>query len=92
MFNFNRIIKCFQGQINPNKVLFQIMKKNGYAMKRIRKSLIDLNGINLVELSKSGNLAHSQVYETLRGLQKNTKAMGLISNSLGLEQNDLFPE
>jgi hypothetical protein len=68
------------------------MKKQGFAMNRIRKSLIDLNDIDLVKLSANGNLAHSQVYETLRGKRKDKRAVDLISQSLGLDKNELFPE
>jgi hypothetical protein len=92
MLNFNRIKKIFQGQINPNRDLLRIMKDHKFAMNRIRKSLIDLNDIDLVKLSASGNVAHSQIYETLRGKRKDKRAVELISRSLGLDRNELFPE
>ena len=87
---YTKLNKIIQGETARNKAAVKCLKELGFPMKRIRKSLLELNEIHIPSLSNG--VSNACVYNTLSGLRKNEKAMRILASSVGLEVEELFPE
>ena len=80
-----------QGKNGRNRTALNGLRELGYPMPRIRKALVDLNGINIRELSEGDGVSVPTLYNTLRGTRGNRQAREALAASLGLEKEELFP-
>ena len=92
IFQSNRTNKSFQGKTGKrNWAALQALKKIGYPLPKVRKALIELNGLTLAEIS-AGEVSIPTVANTLKGIRNNAIAKSLIAQKLSLSTNELFPE
>ncbi|MFH1618444.1 MAG: hypothetical protein ABIG11_00910 [bacterium] len=88
---FNRLKKILQGETKSNRLVLEAMKNGRYPMSRIRKTLLELNDVNLQELA-NGKIGVVTLYNTVRGLSPNEQAREMVAESLGLKVKEVFPD
>lgn len=90
--NFIRPKPFIQGPIlNRNRTALSGLRALNYPESRIRKALADLNGIDLMKVG-NGAVSTPTIYSTVKGKSDNNKARSILARSLGLKEEELFPE
>lgn len=87
----NKLNKIIQGESNRNRATLQYLESLGFSLPKIRKALIELNGVNVRELA-DGHVSIPTVYNVIKGNRGNVLAMQLLADRLALEPEELFPE
>jgi len=92
MIHHNTVTKSFQNKNSlKNEAVFAALVAHGFSMDRIRKSLVQLNGIRLRDLA-GDDLSITTVSNTLQGRRYNERVAADVSRRLGLSHEQLFPE
>jgi hypothetical protein len=89
--NLSKLNKIIQGESTRNRAAVKCLKELGFPTKLIRKSVLDLNEIHIATLAENG-ASKPSLYNTLNGDRKNEQCMRILSSSVGLGVEDLFPE
>ena len=88
---FNITPKGFiQSKKTRNRTALNCLKELGFSLPKIRKALIDLNGINISALA-DGRISGPTLYNTLRGVKCNETAQVILAEGLDLTREELFP-
>ena len=80
-----------QGQNNRNRVALKALKKLGFSMPKIRKALIELNGLNIIILANS-KVSGPTFYNTIRGDKNNLKSQKILADTLKVDREELFSD
>jgi hypothetical protein len=88
--NLIKLNKIIQGESARNRAAVKCLKELGFPSKLVRKSLLDLNEIQIATLANGVSVP--SLYNTLNGERRNEQCMRILSSSVGLGVEDLFPE
>jgi hypothetical protein len=88
--NLTKLNKIIQGESARNRAAVKCLKELGFSTKLVRKSLLDLNEVQIAALADGVSVP--SLYNTLNGERKNEQCMRILSSSVGLGVEDLFPE
>jgi len=94
MFNSINIAKLFQGKNkSPNRIILRKALGLGFSIVRIRKALIELNGLSQTQIAGE-QISKSTLSNTIknRGSKGDSIAKDLVAKNLDLTVNELFPE
>jgi len=91
----NKLSQIIQLKIhkNRNRAAFEMLQSLGFSLPLIRRSLLQLNDIEMSKLAKSnGGISWQSISHAITGVRRSKTAMKLVSKSLGLKVKELFPE
>ena len=89
---YNKLNKIIQLKINNrNRAALETLKSLGFSMPLIRTALLRLNRIEVSKISKGINISAVNIYNTINENRHNQQAMKVVSKSLDLKVNELFP-
>lgn len=86
-----KLNKIFQGEsLNRNRIILDAAKCLDFPISKIRKALIDLNGLKLSQIAND-DVSYSSLANTISGTRRSDdKAKVATAKSLGLEPEELF--
>ena len=87
---YTKLNKIIQGESVRNRAMVNCLKELGFPVKLIRKSVLDLNEIQIATLANGVSVP--SLYNTLNGERKNQECMKILASSVGLGVDELFPE
>ena len=91
----SRLKKIIQDKPHRNRAALACLITLGFPITRIRKALLDLNGITIQGLG-NGEVSYPALYNALRGYRKNGPAVIVakekLAEPLGLNVKELFPD
>lgn len=76
---------------NKNQDALVCLTALGFEIDRIRKALVDLNGIRISELAREHGIALPTFYAQIKR-PSNEGAIRVLCTELGLKTDELFPE
>jgi len=71
--------------------LFQCILELGFPVEKARKTILDLNDVNIMKL-RNGEVSASSLYNTRNGERGNFQSMQILANSVGLKVREMFPD
>ena len=81
----------FQPRAKRNRETLEFLRSKGWPMPRIRRALLDLNGLTSCELAAQAGISPGTLSNTLRGRRPNESARLACARALGLSISELFP-